>query len=84
MAPNSALSARDVEVLAAAFQCLKTPPEVRHSTFFPDFLLVSLLVNHLNAPHCQDSSIARPTLFHFWSPKLLWSKRLTIAASEID
>ncbi|KAG9698500.1 hypothetical protein KCU95_g2548, partial [Aureobasidium melanogenum] len=28
MAPKTALSARDVEVLAAAFQCLKTPPEI--------------------------------------------------------
>lgn len=28
MPPKNALSARDVEVLAAAFHCLKTPPEV--------------------------------------------------------
>ncbi|KAH0150725.1 hypothetical protein KCU67_g10543, partial [Aureobasidium melanogenum] len=28
MPPKNALSARDVEVLAAAFQCLKTPPEI--------------------------------------------------------
>ncbi|KAH0276659.1 hypothetical protein KCU91_g3709, partial [Aureobasidium melanogenum] len=28
MPPKNALSSRDVEVLAAAFQCLKTPPEI--------------------------------------------------------
>jgi hypothetical protein len=30
MPPKDTLSARDVEVVAAAFQCLKIPPDVRH------------------------------------------------------
>jgi hypothetical protein len=30
MPPKNTLSARDIEVVAAAFQCLKTPPDVRH------------------------------------------------------
>lgn len=79
MAPNSALSARDVEVLAAAFQSLKTPPEVRYSTFFPDSTLVALLLDHLNAPHDQHSSIAQPTLLHTCSPTLFRSRHLIIS-----
>jgi hypothetical protein len=45
MPPKNALSARDVEVVAAAFQCLKTPPEVSF-----------LFIVHLTYPNAPPPS----------------------------
>ena len=58
MAPNSILSARDVEVLAAAFQCLKTPPDVRDSVSIPAPRSHS---THLKSRHSFTAQPATPS-----------------------
>jgi hypothetical protein len=77
MAPSSALSARDVEVLAAAFQSLKTPPEVRQSTFVPDSILGSLFPD-------QFRCSTRSPLFHCptYTSSLLFSKTVSKQTSN--
>ena len=68
MAPNTTLSARDVEVLAAAFQCQKSPPEVSRSAFLLDLRLVSIRLDDPSDFRHQHSSTAQSASLHFCAP----------------